>query len=761
MKKYINILTHYLVSLIPFISKSVNTFALFSIISSGILILFVTSFKSHPEGYGDGGIWRFAVHIENQFFDWRHQNYVNNQKRKKSPHAILAAIDEKSIKEIGRFPWSRNVWADIVEKLGSLGAKVIAFDVIFSEEEVSCKGQPDQKFANSIKDFPSGSENVIVGYSKTFSPLTALNVFPDSLYGSLLNTRQEGAETFPFYFVESTTFPIPTLLESGVGTGFIDMRDDGDGVFRHYTVLSNLISPGELTEQEGQFSQLFPSFGLLAYLRYKGDNVSVKIAKDGRSAQLMTPKGVLELDAYSSTRIRYLGGRDFFTEIPLIQILKNSDYDLRLEELVKGKTVFIASTAFAAHDFRNSPMGSQMPGVFFHMNMLDMLSEGRFFKNTMDSLMVSLIIFSLGLMLLFIIHHFKKPLFDLLSIFILTGGIYLFDKVFLLPQGYEIKLFGCFICFLGIYLWNTGINFYRVSKEKQRIKGTFSHYLSPSIVNEVLAHPEKLKMGGEKKDITVFFSDVRDFTKISEKLPPTELAYCLNKYMDHMTSILFKFKGTLDKYIGDAIVGYWGAPVTLKDHPTLAVKAALAMLDALPEINESFKEKEYPKFEIGIGINTGECSVGNMGSQKVFSYTALGDHMNLGARLEGLCKVYGVQMIISQHTFQRLDSEEKKNMTFRYLDSVQVKGKEHPVKIYEVLSSLNPLKNDEHHMDIYKQAQDNFFKGHFSSSVQLLGGFLAKYPQDRPALRLIQQGRKFLENPPHEDWNGVVIMNEK
>ena len=736
---------------------------LVAIIAITAFLMAITTFKSHPENHREAGLWRFAVHMENQFLDWRQRNYLKQQREvTPSDHAILAAIDEKSIEGIGRFPWSRSVWAKLLNVLGHFSARVVAFDVIFSEDEISCNDDPDAQFAQAIARFPQGADHVIVGHSKTYDPQLAAKEFPEPLYNSLLNTSQAGAASIRPAFVQRSTFPTPTLTESNTAVGFIDMQDDGDGVFRHYTTVANLVVPKDLRGPAGSgFSQFFPSFGLLSYMRYREDEVSLKIAPDGQTSWLTTQQGVMELDGHAATRLRYRGGRESFREVSIWDILNAPQGDQAMSELIAGKVVFIASTAFAAHDFRNSPMGPQMPGVFFHMNLLDMLSDGHFLRPQEESLWASLILLILLAGTLLIVQQQRHPLLDTLTACSLMMLAYLLDTFSLLPQGYEAKLLCILGCLLALYLWNGAVNFYRITKEKQQIRGTFSQYVSPSIVNEILAHPEKLKMGGEKRDITVFFSDVRDFTTISEKLSPSQLSHCLNHYMNKMTHILFNFKGTLDKYIGDAIVGYWGAPIALTNHPTLAVEAAIEMIEALPQINQDFERQGLPEFRVGIGINTGECSVGNMGSDQIFSYTALGDHMNLGARLEGLCKYYGAQIIISQFTLDRMDPEKKRQMTFRDLGLVRVKGKEKPVKITEVLCRHHPLSQCPQDLETYHLAQKTFLQRKFPRALELLKPFLAKYPKDLAGQRLKDESKKFLIHSPPPNWDGTTTMTSK
>jgi class 3 adenylate cyclase/HAMP domain-containing protein len=223
----------------------------------------------------------------------------------------------------------------------------------------------------------------------------------------------------------------------------------------------------------------------------------------------------------------------------------------------------------------------------------------------------------------------------------------------------------------------------QVTAQNANIKTTFSRYVAPAIVDKVLKDPQSLKFGGERREISMFFSDVRDFTTLSEKMNIQQLTDSLRRYMSTMTDIVFDTHGTLDKYIGDAIVALWGAPVPVEDHADQAVSAGVRMLTALGQINESFQELGYPQFQIGIGINTGEVSVGNMGSEKIFSYTAIGDAMNLASRMEGLCKHYTSRMLISENTYKKLPGGH--TYRIRAIDRAVVKGKSEPITVYEVL----------------------------------------------------------------------------
>jgi adenylate cyclase len=275
----------------------------------------------------------------------------------------------------------------------------------------------------------------------------------------------------------------------------------------------------------------------------------------------------------------------------------------------------------------------------------------------------------------------------------------------------------------------------------------------------MLDNPEKLKVGGERIDITCLFSDVRDFTSISEMLTPAELASTLNRYMGEMTDIVFEYNGTLDKYIGDAIVAFWGAPLDIGDHVDQAMDAAVKMLEVLPNINREFKEKGMPEFKIGLGLNSGVCSVGNMGSDQIFAYTALGDSMNLGARLESLCKHYGAQILISEYTYEKMNKDK---FTTRLIDKVIVKGKNEPVGVYEVLYSYHPFMVNQHALRIFKEGYQLYLEAKFEESLKIFTSILEFNPDDKASTRLKESCEKWIESPPKdgEDWT-ITTMTSK
>ncbi len=275
----------------------------------------------------------------------------------------------------------------------------------------------------------------------------------------------------------------------------------------------------------------------------------------------------------------------------------------------------------------------------------------------------------------------------------------------------------------------------------------------------MLKDPDNIQVGGTRKDITCLFSDVRDFTSISENLSAQDLANVLNQYMTGMTDIVFDTKGTLDKYIGDAIVALWGAPINIGNHAEFAVQAAIRMAEAMPAINADFVQRGFPEFKVGIGLNTGECSVGNMGSSRIFSYTALGDNMNLGARLEGLCKHYGAQILISENTLARLTPNSIKT---RPIDKVIVKGRHQAVGIFEVISRVHFMNSNSELHQFYMTGWQFFTHKNFQGAYDVFSQILTDEPQDKPSKRLKELCEKYLANPElvMEDFD-VTKMTEK
>jgi adenylate cyclase len=692
-----------------------------------------------------GAFLDYTVSFENRFYDSRMKDQIDPNF--KSQEQVLLKIDDYSLQKLGVWPIPRTVHAQMLEKLKTFGARVVAFDIMFPEKSPSYGAEsPDTLFANAIRDFQTDGRRVFLAYTTAAEGEESLKEAPIEMLNDAIDSRNEPeADLYPTK-IAKYTFPIQELVETETGLGSISSVEDRDGIFRRYSLISNVDTI------------YYGSLGWNAFEAYTGEKTKVSIYAD-KSADIELKGKKMEISYRGDTKLRYIGGDEQFPSVPLYDLVKASDNDEKMMALFKDKIVFVGSTALGAHDLRPSPIDAKMPGVYAHMNMVHMLTNQYFFQSTNESVKYSLIFLLIGMIFFFFIQHLGNAFLDALYIVAIIGlGLWL-DYKYFLPEGYELKLFYCFFCFVSCYSWNTFLKFYEASKEKKQIRGTFARYVAPTIVDEMLKDPDKLHVGGTKMDITCLFSDVRDFTKISEGLSATELAHSLNIYMGKMTDIVFDTKGTLDKYIGDAIVALWGAPLPIGNHAQHAVEGAIKMMDTLPEINETFRNLGRPEFLVGIGLNSGECSVGNMGSERIFSYTALGDNMNLGARLESLCKHYGAQILISDMTLERLDLT---HIRTRPIDKVIVKGKSTAVGVHEVLYAHHFMTLDPECLSFYLTAYDMFQKKNFEAAKDIFDQILMAHENDKPSKRLRDLCKKYLQTPELvTDSFDVTTMMEK
>jgi adenylate cyclase len=293
-------------------------------------------------------------------------------------------------------------------------------------------------------------------------------------------------------------------------------------------------------------------------------------------------------------------------------------------------------------------------------------------------------------------------------------------------------------------------------RKKNEIRKIFSKYVAPAVVDELLTDSKNLALGGRKQMMTAYFSDIRGFTAFSEKMDPQILSEVLNAYLTPMTEIIFSNKGTLDKYMGDAIMAFFGAPVNYKDHAYQACVSALLSIDKLKSINVQFKEKGWPQISIGIGINTGEMSVGNMGSEIVQNYTVMGDAVNLASRLEGATKEYGVKILISEMTKKSLDD----SLVTRPVDTIRVKGKSAPVEIFEVIAKPEDFK-DRENLSIFMEAMAFYKKKNFVDAKNIFSILASKNAADALTQLYIHRCEEFINDPPPPNWDGVFDLKTK
>ncbi|MBF0560114.1 MAG: adenylate/guanylate cyclase domain-containing protein [Nitrospirae bacterium] len=579
---------------------------------------------------------------------------------------VIAAIDEKSIDRLGRWPWDRDRLAGLVRKLNAAGAAIIVFDIILSEHEKN-----DPLLSAAIED----AANVILPIAFDFEKKSAVPA-NDLLFKYSLSTviNPERLSKYNPISADRALVPVATLLEQAMSVGHINMFPDNDGTLRWEAMVI------------GYGGYLFPSVTLQAAAAYLGvpqDKIVLSAAEGVKIGKRFVPT-----DYWGRTLIDYYGPEQTFSYLSISDIL---DGAIKQEQL-QGKIVLVGATAVGIYDLRVTPFSAAMPGIEKQASVIASILDNRLLKNLPWYVNLLLLLLS-GIMAACTIPRFKAlgavGVTCLLFILILVPGYLLFVQ-----KGLWIAISYPLLNVLLIFISVTGYNYAREERYARKIRAMFSSYVTERIVNELIKNPDMAKLGGERREISILFSDVRGFTSFSEKHTPEEVVSILNEYLGAMTSVVFKWEGTLDKFIGDAILAFWGAPMHQENHAELAVKCSLEMISVLQQLRQKWLSEGKPVLDCGIGLNTGEVIVGNIGAEgKKMDYTVIGDHVNLGSRVESLTRKYNVHILMTEFTLDKIrDKIEDRtimDISVKGLERVVVKGKEKPVEIYE-LASLEP-----------------------------------------------------------------------
>jgi len=447
----------------------------------------------------------------------------------------------------------------------------------------------------------------------------------------------------------------------------------------------------------------------------------------------------------------------FFSEPGGYEYISFSDvyYNKTNPSYFKDKIVLIGATASDLHDDVIVPISNQaMPGVEVNANLVQSIL-------TRDYLYYQDDISAIGVILLFAIISgllLYKFRIHIATFFLAIISIaYIFFSIYTYNTGLIINLLYPLLSITLVYIPLVVMYYLTEEKSRKWITSIFGRYVSPVVIDNLIKNPDLIKLGGEKRNITIFFSDIRGFTSISERLTPEDLVHLLNEYLTEMTSIIRKDEGLVDKFMGDAIMAFWGAPLDQPNHAEMACSSSLEMLDKLRELKEKWKKQDIPSFDIGIGLNSGDAIVGNMGSSKRFDYTAIGDNVNLASRLEGLNKSYGTNIIISENTHKMT----KNKFETRKLDVVKVKGKKKPILIYELLSKKDGLtKKQSEFLNVYEEGLELYFEKKWKLAIKYFDKAL-KITNDHASQLFITRCKEFLNNPPPKDWDGVWEMKTK
>ena len=675
-------------------------------------------------------------------------------------------IDEASLKSVGRWPWSREVMTTLVERLfDQYGVAAVGFDVVFAESDTSSGldtlRQLAQRDLAGSREFQRALKQLApqLDYDARFA--AALAERPVSLGYYFIPEGYSDARTglLPAPSLPLTAFEplMPGTPPVGYGAnltafqqavpmaGFFNMRADHDGTARRM----GLVQPfGEGYYVSLSVSSLQVAFG--------GDPVLAGVDRRsilGREyvAPWLEVGGIrLPLDIDGGVHVPYRAGAPF----PYISVADVLSGKAALDQL-ENRIVLLGSTAPGLADLRVTPFSNAFPGVEIHAHLIAGMLDGTTLVTppwSDDARLVAVLL--LGALLTGMLLRYG-PTIGLAAIvallaLLLAAYSAAWTRFMVIPMAAPM------LTLLGLYALNTAYGFFAATRSKRQITKLFGQYVPPQLATEMSRNPAHYTMEGQSRDMTVLFSDIRGFTNFSEKLPPAELAEVLNAYLSTMTRIIQQHQGTIDKYIGDAVMAFWNAPVDLADHAARGVATALDMQAALPKLNEDFAARGWPEVKIGIGVNTGRMSVGNMGSEFRMSYTVMGDAVNLGSRLEGITKQYGVGILATQPT---VDADPLH--AFMKVDDVRVKGKETPVAIYEPLGPKDGLDETlRQQAAAFEAAYAAYQKQDWAAAESALQALNASAP--RPLYDIyLERIAHFREVPPPADWDGVFVYTTK
>ena len=668
-----------------------------------------------------------------------------NKMHQRSPtgEVVIVDIDEASLEHLGQWPWPRNVMAELITSLTEKGASVIAFDGVFSEEDRTSPhyflSHLPPKQASLFEGIVESVDDELYNYDSIFAKaIKESQIFVTGftygrkdrgnnkpVYKNRILARSDVRDVFlknASYF-DAAAINLTDFARNAAGNGSFMARPDADGVLRRVAMI---FTDGD---------RIYPSYSLEALRVSKlGRKGSVRLAavpEDKRGEvdtnyRILVDESVIPVE---HDGILYVHYRNFCNEqdvknnssvcpqedyVSAYKFL-NPDFAESAKESVDGKIVLIGASAEGLKDLRSTPLRPFRPGVEVHANVIEQVLTGKFLLRPAITKGVEATFILVAGFLFIVFAPFIGVLVSVaLCLAIIMIAIFGAYTVYV-DYGLLVDPMYPSLCVLLIFIVSTILSYARAEAKRDQIRNAFGMYVAPDVMRDLEKNPDKLTLGGENRNLTVMFTDIRRFTSISEGLSPEELIQLINEFLTSMTDIVMYHQGTVDKYIGDAMMTFWNAPKDVEGHERQACIAALKMQAALKPINERVTQhaleigKEPVLLEAGIGINTGICAVGNMGSKQRFAYSALGDAVNLSSRLEGQTKLYGVRILVGESTYKKAS-----DLAMIELDLIQVVGREEPVRIYglfgdEVMARMpkfNDWKNSHNKMLEYYRAQE-------------------------------------------------------
>jgi adenylate cyclase len=693
-----------------------------------------------------------------------------------SGQVVIVGIDDDSLKLVGRWPWSREDQARLVERLKAAGPRVVILDITFPEKQETAS---IRSLANLCQEIVKrgGSKDIVALVEREQNrasvdrqmaaairrgPPTILGFFFRKVGGT--SRGLDKADLMAPYFVQASTYNvvrlldaqpsevpligaagvelnIPEINEAAAGAGYFNMLPDVDGTVRWFP-MTVLYGP-----------DFFLPMSLAGVSQYLGKLTTAITLSQAGVEEVRLGKEIIPVDRHGRMLINFLGppGR-----VPTYSAAALLEGHLPPGAL-KDKIVLVGATAVGIYDLRVTPFSGISPGVEIQATVMDNLLQKSFIRLPPFHLPIMLLILlGLGVLLGVVLPRLSAAWSFVFTLLLLEGytmGNYLlFSRL-----GIQLELFYPLTEIVGVYLGITMQRFLAEERERVRIRKAFESYVAPTVVQQMLKHPEALRLGGERRVITLLFTDIRGFTTMSENLNPEALVNLLHEFLNPMSNIIINQGGTIDKYMGDAIMALFGAPLEQPDHASKACRAALEMKDTLEALNRQWEEEGRPPLKIGVGVNSGPVAVGNMGSDRLFDYTAIGDNVNLASRLEGLNKYYGTNILISQATAEALEN----GFILRDVDRVQVKGKAQAAGIFELLGEGPASPEIARFLAAYHQGLADYRQQRWAESLAGFEEALKLHSGDAATKRYLALARRYQKSPPGPDWQAVTVMEGK
>jgi len=743
---------HYLAT-----NKWLHTFALIALLFSAVYI-----------GQSDNQI---RLRMQSLVFDY----YNKAKPRPASDTVLIVNIDDESLRRLGQWPWPRTILADMLYKLKDMGALVVAFDGVLAEPDRTSPAQivhslalQDERFT-SLKDaaaqLPDNDKVLAQAMAKTgffvsgftFAPHATTKVTPRIVRSiSLPNEKMKDFFLKRVPLFDKAAVFIPALEQVGAGNGSFMASPDFDGILRRVGLV---FSDG---------TDLYPSLSIETLrVGYSPKNSYVLGLTPGYNpySSLDTPYRLsvgkyaipVERDVNMLVYYRKFSEHDYVSAYKILE----DDVSAALAERIKGKSIFIGSSAEGLKDLRSTPLQPFIPGVEVHANVLEQILQQNFITRPKAIIGVELMTLCIAGSIVTLLASFWGAVSMAFLTMVLVSGLFAISWLSFDHYGILLDSFYPSICLVILFITATLLNYIRIETERRRVKQAFGLYISPDFMKELTAHPDKLQLGGETRELTVMFTDIRNFTSISESLSPEELINLMNDFLTPMSDLVMKRRGTIDKYMGDAMMAFWNAPLNDPDHARHACIAALEMNQALDAINDALAKKGAAlQLKAGVGINTGPASVGNMGSRQRFAYSAIGDTVNFASRLESQTKNYGVTILIGPQTQAQVP-----DFATLELDLIRVKGKTEPLHIYSLLgdADLAARADFQSWRAVHSQMLDAYRSQYFDEAERLLAEAFTIAPIALPELYQLYADRiaSLRAAPPGLHWDGAYNAESK